>query len=90
MWSPDGLRKDLRALLRLVPVFVLAGMCAGCFQPLYGEHAAVAGGNPSVATALAAVQVMVNTPADPVLAIALTVATLVFGVATVLLLRPRR
>ena len=40
--------------------------------------------------ALAAVQVMVNTPADPVLAIALTVATLVFGVATVLLLRPRR
>jgi len=40
--------------------------------------------------ALAAVQVMVNTPADPVLAIALTVATLVYGVATVLLLRPRR
>jgi len=40
--------------------------------------------------ALAAVQVMVNAPADPVLATALTVATLVFGVATVLLLRPRR
>jgi len=40
--------------------------------------------------ALAAVQVMVNAPADPVLATALTVSTLVFGVATVLLLRPRR
>jgi hypothetical protein len=40
--------------------------------------------------ALAAVQVMVNAPADPVLATALTVATLVFGIATVLLLRPRR
>ena len=44
----------------------------------------------AVLGALAAVQVMVNAPADPVLATALTVATLVFGVATVLLLRPRR
>jgi hypothetical protein len=40
--------------------------------------------------ALAAVRVMVNTPADPVLAVALTIATLVYGIATVLLLRPRR
>jgi len=40
--------------------------------------------------ALAAVQVMVNVPADPVLAAALTVATLVYAVAAVLLLRPRR
>jgi hypothetical protein len=40
--------------------------------------------------ALAAVRVMAITPADPVLATALTVATLVYGVAAVLLLRPRR
>jgi hypothetical protein len=33
---------------------------------------------------------MVNPPSDPVLAIALTVATLVFGVSALLLLRPRR
>lgn len=40
--------------------------------------------------ALGAVLVMVNTPANPVIAIALTVATLVFGVSALLLLRPRR
>lgn len=39
--------------------------------------------------AFAAVQVMVNSPADPVLAAALTAATLIYGVAAVLLLRPR-
>jgi hypothetical protein len=47
----------------------------------------------AVAAAMAAlgtVLVMVNAPADPVLAIALTVTTLVFGVASLLLLRPRR
>lgn len=47
----------------------------------------------ALATALAAigtVVVMVNPPADPVLAIALTVAALVFGVSALLLLRPRR
>ena len=33
---------------------------------------------------------MANPPADPVLAVALTVTTLVFGVAAILLLRPRR
>jgi hypothetical protein len=47
----------------------------------------------AVAAALAAlgtVQAMANPPADPVLAIALTVATMVFGVASLLLLRPRR
>lgn len=47
----------------------------------------------AVATALAAlgtVVAMVNAPADPVLAIALTVAALVFGVSALLLLRPRR
>lgn len=40
--------------------------------------------------ALGTVVAMVNPPADPVLAIALTVATLVFGVSSLLLLRPRR
>ena len=47
----------------------------------------------AVSAALAAVGtvlVMVNPPPDVVLAIALTVATLVFGVASILLLRPRR
>jgi hypothetical protein len=40
--------------------------------------------------ALGTVAVMVNPPSDPVLAIALTLATLIFGVAALLLLRPRR
>jgi hypothetical protein len=40
--------------------------------------------------ALGTVLVMANPPADPVLAIALTVSTMVFGVASLLLLRPRR
>jgi hypothetical protein len=53
----------------------------------------VTGALAAVTTALGAfgsVQAMANPPADPVLAIALTVATLVFGVAAILLLRPRR
>ena len=40
--------------------------------------------------ALATVGVMANPPADPVLAIALTIATVVFAVASLLLLRPHR
>lgn len=47
----------------------------------------------AIAAALAAagtVLVMVNPPPDVVLAIALTVGTLIFGVAAILLLRPRR
>ena len=51
-----------------------------------GILAAVAAG----LSALGTVLVMVNPPADPVLAIALTVTTLAFGVASLLLLRPRR
>ncbi|MGH6914309.1 MAG: hypothetical protein ACREH3_11460, partial [Geminicoccales bacterium] len=51
-----------------------------------GILAAVAAG----LSALGTVLTMVNPPPDPVLAIALTVATLVFGVASLLLLRPRR
>jgi len=41
-------------------------------------------------SALGTVVAMVNPPADPVLAIALTIITLVFGVSSLLLLRPRR
>lgn len=41
-------------------------------------------------TAAGTIFVTVNPPAEVVLAIALTVATLVFGVAAILLLRPRR
>lgn len=47
----------------------------------------------AVAAALSAagtVFAMANPPADPVLAIALTIAALIFGVAALLLLRPRR
>ena len=51
-----------------------------------GVLAAIAAG----LSALGTVGAMVNPPADPVLAIALTVATLVFGVSALLLLRPRR
>ncbi len=40
--------------------------------------------------ALGTVLVMVNPPPDTVLAIALTIATLIFGIAAGLLLRPRR
>jgi LPS-assembly lipoprotein len=58
MWSPNP-----RTLLRLVPALVLAGMSAGCFQPLYGVHASAPGTSPTVGSALAAVQVEpLNTP----------------------------
>ena len=51
-----------------------------------GLLAAVAAALSTIGTVLA----MVNPPSDPVLAVALTVATLVFGVSALLLLRPRR
>lgn len=44
----------------------------------------------AVLAGLGTVRAMTNPPADPVLAIGLTVAALVFGVAALLLLRPRR
>lgn len=40
--------------------------------------------------ALGTVLAMTSSPPDPVIAIALTVAALVFGVASILFLRPRR
>jgi hypothetical protein len=51
-----------------------------------GILAAVAAGLAALGTVLA----MTSAPPDPVIAIALTVAALVFGVASILLLRPRR
>ena len=44
----------------------------------------------TVAAALGTVLAMVSSPSDPIIAIALTVAALVFGVSALLLLRPRR
>ena len=51
-----------------------------------GALAALTAGLAALATVLA----MTSEPPDVVIAIALTVATLVFGVAAILLLRPRR
>jgi hypothetical protein len=51
-----------------------------------GILAAIAAALSAVGTVVA----MINPPADPVIAVALTVAALVFGVAALLLLRPRR
>jgi hypothetical protein len=51
-----------------------------------GVLSGVAAGLAAIGTVL----VMTNPPPAPVLAIALTLATLVFGVAALLLLRPRR
>jgi hypothetical protein len=51
-----------------------------------GVVSALAAGLGALGTVLA----MTSSPADPIIAIALTVAALVFGVAAILLLRPRR
>jgi hypothetical protein len=51
-----------------------------------GVLAAAAAGLAALGTVLA----MTSSPSDPIIAIALTVAALVFGVAAILLLRPRR
>jgi LPS-assembly lipoprotein len=57
MWWPDTQRLDGRArlLFRLVAVFALAGLTAGCFQPLYGEHSVGAG--PNIRAALSTVDI---------------------------------
>jgi LPS-assembly lipoprotein len=53
MWWPD-----IRAtrLIRLLPVFAIAGLAAGCFQPLYGEHS-VGGGDQSIVQAMRGVDI---------------------------------
>jgi hypothetical protein len=55
-------------------------------RPVTGVLSALA----AALAALGTVLVMVTVPASPVIAVALTVAALVFGVAALLLLRPRR
>ncbi len=55
-------------------------------RPATGVIAAIAAGLAALGTVLA----MTSSPPDPIIAIALTVAALVFGVAAILLLRPRR
>jgi LPS-assembly lipoprotein len=65
MWWPDKLRKDLRArrLLRLLPAFALAGLSAGCFQPLYGDYSVAGPGGASVLESMKSVDVApLNTP----------------------------
>lgn len=85
----------LPVLLGIVALLLGGGLAAGGVAVLAevrrarlvtGILAAVAAGLSAIGTVLA----MVNPPSDPVLAIALTVATLVFGVSALLLLRPRR
>ncbi len=77
-------------------VLLLGGALAGGGVAVFAAvpRARIATGALSaLATALAvggALLAMANPPADAVLAIALTVATLIFGAAAILLLRPRR
>jgi len=54
MWWPE-MRMGISRLLRLVVPFAAAGLLAGCFQPLYGEHSVAAG--PGVRDKMATVDV---------------------------------
>ena len=85
----------LPIVLGIVALLLGGGLAAGGVAVLAevprarlatGILAAIAAGLSAIGTVLA----MANPPSDPVLAIALTVATLVFGVSALLLLRPRR
>lgn len=46
---------NARLLARLIVPFAAAGLLAGCFQPLYGDHSI--GGGPSIKAALGSVDV---------------------------------
>jgi len=83
------------ALLGLAVLVLGGALTAGGVAVLGGVRRArlMTGILSGVAAALmvaGALLAMANPPADVVLAIALTLATLVFGVAAILLLRPRR
>lgn len=85
----------LPAALGILLLLLGAALAGGGFAVLANVRRArlSAGILAAVAAALAAlgaVLVMINPPPDPVLAIALTVAALAFGVSSLLLLRPRR
>lgn len=54
MWWPE-MRMGISRLLRLAVPFAAAGLLAGCFQPLYGEHSVGAG--PNVRAELSSVDV---------------------------------
>jgi LPS-assembly lipoprotein len=52
---------DIPRLTRLAAVLALAGLTGGCFQPIYGEHTALA--NAGVGNKLSSVEVTpINTP----------------------------
>jgi LPS-assembly lipoprotein len=56
---------DTRRVARFVGALALAGLTAGCFQPLYGERPTPAGGV-NVASQLSAVDVApIDAPAAP-------------------------
>jgi len=85
----------LPVVLGIVLILLGIGLAAGGVAVLgavrrarlvTGILSAVAAGLAAVGTVLA----MVGQPPDPVIAVALTVAALIFGVAALLLLRPRR
>jgi hypothetical protein len=93
---PDVASYAIAPLLGGIGAIALGGgLAAGGLAVIGDARGArlVTGVLAALAAALAAlgtVLVMINPPPDTVLAIALTVAALVFGVAAVLLIRPRR
>ena len=59
MWSHErgaALRQWMRQALRCAAILGVAGLCAGCFRPLYGEYSVA--GNASVQGALAGVEIV--------------------------------
>jgi LPS-assembly lipoprotein len=56
MWWSDMRAGKSWRFIRLIPVLAIAGLSAGCFQPLYGEHS-ITGGNESIAQAMRGVDV---------------------------------
>jgi len=83
------------ALLGLAVLVLGGALTAGGVAVLGGVRRArlltgILSGIAAALTVAGALLAMANPPADVVLAIALTLATLVFGVAAILLLRPRR
>jgi len=85
----------LPVVLGIVLILLGIGLAAGGVAVLGAVRRArlVTGILSAVAAGLAAlgtVVAMIGQPPDPVIAVALTVAALIFGVAALLLLRPRR
>ncbi len=83
------------ALLGLVVLVLGGALSAGGIAVLGAVRRArlmtgILSGVAAALMAAGALLAMANAPADVVLAIALTLATLIFGVAAILLLRPRR